>query len=772
MKTIQQTLAHHAATIQPVVRHYDGNRLREECAFELAEEASLTCGAAEWSCQSRIVARPGGGGQFDLECTFRLTRGTAGSAGIGVAIGFADWSPDNYVLLPSAVYDSNNFAIWDIKYPPFWSEPSQFRADMPTTATPVPCLSADRTRLEQTTGDTAVPCMGFYSAARQQGFLLLTTQGTRFGNSGLTVETNADRSSARFLVAAPCVREFRQAHCYAVPSGDRAANWQPGDCVTLRLSLCLFAAPRLQTLFDRFCEIRKAPLNPSVPTHELPFSAAWKILEAKYNRDNWDESLGYFRMAPNADTTFAVSDNPLCFLWQLGWVGGGIATLPLSSQGSARSQHRAWRNLEMLFERTAAPSGFFYGIGDGENFYGDGIDGPHPQHLHMVRKSADALLLAFKHFDLFRKQGRVIPPLWIANTRRLADAFVRLWEHSSQFGQFVDVETGDLLIGGSAAGAIAPAGLARASLFFEEPRYLRIAAEAARKYYQDFVLRGLTTGGPGEILSAPDSESAFAMLESFVTLLELTADRQWLEPAHDLLRQCATWVVSYDYQFPPGATLANRQAHTTGTVFANVQNKCACPGICTLSGDSLLRLWRATGDALALDLLRDIAHGLPQYLSRENRPLGGSMQPGWMCERVNLGDWEGSQGIGGNLFGSCWPEVSLMLTTMEIPGLYVQPDSGFFQVFDHVLAETIGHHNDSLTLNLTNPTRFDAEVKVLCEASTSCARPLELNALLEAPTIRIPAGGNSIESFRCPHESRVIQPPARIRPVTFEETSR
>ncbi|MEI7899816.1 MAG: hypothetical protein WCK89_06155 [bacterium] len=748
MSSIQQILEKHAATIQPVVRYYDGNRLREEHAFALADATRLTCGEAEWGCATRLLPAPGCAGRFDMECTFRLNRSSVASAGVGVAIGFAGWSPDNYVLLPSAVYDSNNFAIWDIKYPPFWSEPSTFRFDMPTTATPLPRLSVDSTRIEQTTGDTAAPCMGFRSASRRQGFLLLTTQGTRFGNSGLTVETSDDRSRARFLVTAPCVRDFRQAHCKAVPSDDHAADWQAGDGVTLRLSLLFFDAPRLQALFDRYCEIRKDPLNPSAAVDELPFSAAWRILDEKYSRDNWDEALGYFRMAPNADTTFEVSDNPLCFLWQLGWVGGGIATLPLSFQGSAQSQQRAWRNLEMLFERTAAPSGFFYGIGDGEHFYGDGIDGPHPHHLHMVRKSADALLLAFKHFDLFRRQGREIPPLWIANTRRLADAFARLWERSGQFGQFVDVETGDLRIGGSAAGAVAPAGLARAALYFGEPRYLRIAEEAARKYNQDFVLRGLTTGGPGEILSAPDSESAFAMLESFVNLFEVTGDREWLVPARDLLRQCATWVVSYDYAFPPDSTLGKSRASTTGAVWANVQNKCACPGICTLSGDSLLRLWRASGDPLALELLRDIAHGLPQYLSREDRRLGEPMQPGWMCERVNLGDWEGAQGIGGNLFGSCWAEVSLMLTTMEIPGLYVQPDTGFFRVFDHVLAEAIGHHDNSLTLRLTNPTRFDAEVKVLCEPSAACAQPLGLNVLFDSRIVPIPAGGSVLETFQ------------------------
>jgi hypothetical protein len=311
----------------------------------------------------------------------------------------------------------------------------------------------------------------------------------------------------------------------------------------------------------------------------------------------------------------------------------------------------------------------------------------------------------------------------------------------------VNVETGNLLIGGSAAGAIAPAGLARAARYFDEPRYLRIAVESAWKYNQDFVLHGLTTGGPGEILSAPDSEAAFAMLESFVTLFEVTGDREWLAPARDLLRQCATWVVSYDYEFPPESTLGKSQARSTGAVWANVQNKSACPGICTLSGDSLLRLWRASGDPLALELLYDIAHGIPQYLSREDRRLGEPMHPGWMCERVNLSDWEGAQGVGGKLFGSCWAEVSLMLTTLEIPGLYVQPDTGFFRVFDHIRAESISFGENGLVLKLTNPTRFDAEVKVLCEPSAACAKPLDLNALLGVRTVRIPAGGSVLETF-------------------------
>lgn len=733
-------------TVHGTLRRYDGNRLREEMPLPLVESARAVFGGAEWHGTVRTQPVSGRDGTFDLDLTFATTSGFAASVGVGVVFDFDGWSPDNYTLLPAAAYQGNNFAVADMKYPPLWRERSQFRVDMPITITNLPRLSADWTRIEQTTGDVSAPGMGFHSPSRRQGFLLLTTQQTRFGNSGLTVETSAGGRLGRFLVTAPCVREFRQDHCKAVPSDDRAADWEAGDSVTLRFRLCFFPAPELQKLFEQFCLLRK-DLNPSERQEELPFSAAWKLLEEKYQRENWVEKQGYFKMAPNAHTTFEVAENPLCFLWQLGWVGGGMATLPMLFQGTKLSQQRAWRNLEMLFERTPAPSGFFYGSGDGEKFYADSFDRPHPHNLHMVRKSADLLYYAIKHFDLLRKQSREIPPVWLANTRKLADAFVRLWEKSGQFGQFVDVETGELLVGGSCSAAIAPAGLAMASVFFEHSGYLKIAAAAGGKFYTDFVRKGLTTGGPGEILSAPDSESAFALMETLVKLLELTGNTFWLDAARELTRQAATWVVAYDYQFPPESPLGQSGARTTGAVWANVQNKHAAPAICTLSGEALFRLWRASGDPLALDLIRDIAHGIPQYLSRPDRPLKGMMHSGWMCERVNLSDWEGEKCVGNNLFGSCWAEVSLMLTTMEIPGLYVQPDTGYFCAFDHIIVEKVGHAGGVLQLKLTNPTKFDAEIKVLCEPSTACKTPLGLNALFGKRTVRVVAGQSVIEEF-------------------------
>jgi len=293
-----------------------------------------------------------------------------------------------------------------------------------------------------------------------------------------------------------------------------------------------------------------------------------------------------------------------------------------------------------------------------------------------------------------------------------------------------------------------PGALALAGKWFGAPGYLEVARAAARQYYEREVKRGLTTGGPGEILSAPDSESAYAMMDSFVLLYEATGEPEWLKAAHDMVRLLATWCVSYDYVFPETSDLGRSGARTTGAVWANLQNKHGAPAICTASGDSLFKYWRASGDGVALELLRDLVRGLPQYLSRPDRQFNPRMKPGWMCERVNLSDWEGRDAIGNNLFGSCWAEISLMLATIELPGVYVQPDTGKVVVFDQVEAEVTARSKGTVKLKLTNPTKYPAEVRVLSETSKETASPLGLNSLLKCRSVAVPAGGSTMVELR------------------------
>ena len=147
----------------------------------------------------------------------------------------------------------------------------------------------------------------------------------------------------------------------------------------------------------------------------------------------------------------------------------------------------------------------------------------------------------------------------------------------------------------------APAGLALAGQYFAAPDYLRTARAAAAAYYDRFVRRGYTTGGPGEICQCPDSESAFGLLESYVVLYEVTGERNWLDCARDMAQQAATWCMSYDFAFPAGSLFGRLGMRAAGSVWANVQNKHSAPGICTLSGDALFKLFRATGHSSYLE---------------------------------------------------------------------------------------------------------------------------------------------------------------------------
>ena len=62
----------------------------------------------------------------------------------------------------------------------------------------------------------------------------------------------------------------------------------------------------------------------------------------------------------------------------------------------------------------------------------------------------------------------------------------------------------ECFIGGSASAGIAPAGLALSWQYFGDDSYLRVAKQSARHFCDNFVRKGYTTGGPGEICQCPD----------------------------------------------------------------------------------------------------------------------------------------------------------------------------------------------------------------------------------------------------------------------------
>lgn len=704
----------------------------------LAGELSL--GGSQWLVQLNARMVPGDKETAEGEVIFNCVSGSLSAASVSVALEFSQWSATNYVLLPGAAYDGNRFLSRRIPYSPKLYFVQDIGPVKPIIISDVPRLNiADGpSRIQERSGSLAVPAVGFRSTAAKRGFLLFTDQGNSLGDYGISVEENRQRDRAMICITAPVVREL---HNYRIcdlsaPSLDQPAAFKAGDEVRIGFRIHVFPAPTVQSLFDEFARLRKElvadvreqSLRMGSSPCTLPFSACFALQEEKFNRENFVPEHGYYSVGPR--TNFLQD-------WQIGWTGGMISTYPLLFAGGEQTRQNVLRNFDWLFPNGIAPSGLFWDCGaNGTQWIGGDIRKPHTANWHLIRKSGDGVFYILKQLALMERLGIAVKPAWRAGTLRVCDALASLWEKHGQFGQFVDSLTGEVRVGGSTSGAIVPAALALAATYFQRPEYLEVATQAAEKFYREFTVRGLSCGGPGDALQNLDSESWYALLESYAQLFDATGDRRWLERACETSRQFATWVVAYDFQFPPTSTFAKAGICTTGAVYANTQNKHAAPGICTYSGLGLLKLFRATGDRFHLELLHDIAHNLPQYLPHPLRPLGDAA-PGRMCERVNLTDWEGPECIGETLNMSTWAETSLMLTTIEIPGLYVQPDKSLVVAFDNVLAEIVTDTAEELKVCLSNPTPASARVTIFAESSVEAQSPWPDNGLLGSHTVQL-----------------------------------
>jgi len=81
-----------------------------------------------------------------------------------------------------------------------------------------------------------------------------------------------------------------------------------------------------------------------------------------------------------------------------------------------------------------------------------------------------------------------------------------------------------------------------------------------------------------------------------------------------------------------------------------------------------------------------------------------------------------------------------MLMAMEIPGIYFQTDKNELYVFDHVEATIVKPGNDGVTLEISNPTKFDARVSLFAETSTDAKHPLDYKAFLRWQQVDVQAG--------------------------------
>lgn len=561
-----------------------------------------------------------------------------------LSVEFPQWEEDAYVFLPACAYNGNRFKRRKTSYPPVYTI-EECGVNPQPIITDVPALNSDGSgRIEVTSGDLSVPCFGVFFRQKQIAFFVFTEQACKGKNIGFCVE------SGKITLQYPVIRS----KCYRIcrtdePSTDCGIFTEAGETITSRLLMKEFSCQDIPQFFELFFQNRRCLLS-DAPAETEYSQSLWDTMEKHMNLDNFSGEY-YAEMSK---------------MWQCGWVGGGMSSLPLLKHGSAISRERAIQTLDYMTSKMS-PMGFFYSTIINGEIVGDGCGKPHMLKSTLTRKNGDALYFLFKHFQVITPKES-----WISAARACSEAFVRLYERYEDFGQFVNTQTGEMIFGGTTSGASAIGALVMAWHYFGDDRYLTVAKQAGEKYYQNFVSQGLTYGGPGEALSAPDSESNYAMVESMVLLYEATKEEKWLRYGQDSLHLLSSWVMPYAYVFPKNCEFARLKINTVGSVFANVQNKHSAPGLCTASGDAIYKLYKYTGNKAYLELLRDIVSFLPQCVSTEEQPIFSwdqppkKLMPGWICERVNTSDWEGPEYIGGVFDVSCWCETSVLLTFMEL----------------------------------------------------------------------------------------------------------
>ncbi len=733
-------------TLQARVNEYDHERFNAlvyRTAVEVntaAKQVSINAPNSQWSVSYKTESVADEANAMDFTFTFTCTEGEVREGSVSVDLIVPNWSTDNYVLMPAAAYNGNRFDYRRIRYSPKLLDPRDIGPDVPTIVSDVPKLTKGKgpSRIQQRTGDMSTPSVGFWSPEKKQGFFMLTTLATEVGDSGIDIEETRSRDKAIISITAPVVRELYK---YRItdnlwPSDDKPHHYKAGDKVTITFRTYGFDAPVLQDLFGKFVSIRKELVNSEEHNLVLPFSSTFEVQEEKFNQLNWESSFGYYSVGPR---------NMFLQDWQIGWTGGMISTFPLLWMGDEKTKANVIRNFDWLFPDGIAPSGLFWDSGEhGDKWYGGDIRKPHTKNWHLVRKSGDGLYYIVKQLMLMDKMGMEVKTTWREGTQGAADALKKIWDENGQLGNFVDNPTGKIEVGGSTSGGIVPAALALSAQYFNQPEYMQAAKEIAQHYYDNYVKKGISNGGPGDAMQNPDSESSYALVESFATLYETTGEEKWLRMGEDMAKQFSTWVIAYDYPFPESSLFGKVGMHSKGGVFANTQNKHGAPGICTHSGVALLRLYRATGNPFYAELLQDIARNMPQFLPHPKHPIEGA-KTGWMCERINTTDW--LEGIGEISYLTTWSETALMLTYTEIPGLYVEPDVSKITVFDNVEAEISKETKGKLFVTVSNPTKATAKVKVLAENTEVKAQPLGELALFGCQEIELAPGETKTVSF-------------------------
>lgn len=227
VKLVDDFLKELKGSFKPVINEYTGTSLKTSQSIE---KGTLKINGNDWKCElttANIKSEV-----IDLNVAFQLKSGIAKEIAVAANFDFSQWHTENYVMIPAIIYNGNRYRTIGNGYMPNYPTDMYYNPEVPLTFSNDPQLSPDPTKpslIDLQTGNMATPAVCFYSPMLKKGFILLTEQQTRFGNSGISVRENSDRSIASIQVSAPSVRKLRTGFGDFAPSGDTGADWKSGD---------------------------------------------------------------------------------------------------------------------------------------------------------------------------------------------------------------------------------------------------------------------------------------------------------------------------------------------------------------------------------------------------------------------------------------------------------------------------------------------------------------------------------------------------------------
>jgi hypothetical protein len=596
---------------------------------------------------------------------------------------------ETYVLMPGLLYDGN-------------------RATQPAQAHSIPQLAAAQNfQVDTPIFTLSMPVAVFHEKRSGRTLMVLLTEPTTtLDMSGFSCVARPD--DHRISVMAPCYREKHFHHEHYDPERPKGGSISQGTRFSVPVTYFAMVCPDIIGLFDALQPVRKMVRTEFKRTNRMPLSKAAALVENNLNTRMWaDAPENHFyinAMFPDYDLVKS-GVTGLYPGWQLqvGWCAGVITGYALLKMGDGLSCQRSRTMLDKIASGGVSPSGLFWSIFANGKWVTAVSNGQGIQHM---RVPADATFYYMKAIALERSRGLEHPD-WEKAAISNLDAFTRLWTEHHDFGHRVDRSTLAIAEPGTAAGALCIGGLALGASLPRGKEYLAVAREASDAFYERYVRTGWIVAGPLDIPNAPDSESATALLESYVTMYEVTKDLLYLKYARETTKHLSTWVVAYNATFPEGTFCQDYGVQSIGGVLANVQNHHIGPSFCTNSGSALLRLHQYTGDTLPLELLEDVMSGLPQYVCTGKNPFR-RMSPGMVSEQFNMTDELGARGEMGWVSAS-WPATCVLLSYGELPSVFVDSNTGRCAIFDQIEAN---FDAKSHSVHLSNPTLHQAKIRI------------------------------------------------------------